>query len=102
DTTATELYTLSLHDALPIFTGPSSLSTVRLERSPPTQSSCRWWTIMGQSSLRQLLQSRLFSGATYKGYWSLYRESSQSRPLTVRSEEHTSELQSRGHLVCRL
>src|SRR5690625_6408737 len=24
------------------------------------------------------------------------------RPSTVRSEEHTSELQSRGHLVCRL
>src|SRR5690625_6319090 len=23
-------------------------------------------------------------------------------PLSVRSEEHTSELQSRGHLVCRL
>src|SRR5690625_950186 len=23
-------------------------------------------------------------------------------PLTLRSEEHTSELQSRGHLVCRL
>src|SRR5690625_6717648 len=23
-------------------------------------------------------------------------------PLTIRSEEHTSELQSRGHLVCRL
>src|SRR5439155_3241858 len=24
------------------------------------------------------------------------------RPRTIRSEEHTSELQSRGHLVCRL
>src|SRR5437870_9683326 len=23
-------------------------------------------------------------------------------PITMRSEEHTSELQSRGHLVCRL
>src|SRR5690625_5571533 len=23
-------------------------------------------------------------------------------PMTIRSEEHTSELQSRGHLVCRL
>src|SRR5690625_7561691 len=26
----------------------------------------------------------------------------QSSPTTSRSEEHTSELQSRGHLVCRL
>src|SRR5690625_5471283 len=24
------------------------------------------------------------------------------KPITIRSEEHTSELQSRGHLVCRL
>src|SRR5439155_23537663 len=28
--------------------------------------------------------------------------SRSSRGLTARSEEHTSELQSRGHLVCRL
>src|SRR5690625_7051247 len=27
---------------------------------------------------------------------------SRSRPAAARSEEHTSELQSRGHLVCRL
>src|SRR2546422_5157541 len=27
---------------------------------------------------------------------------SEAAPLTVRSEEHTSELQSRLHLVCRL
>src|SRR5437870_7046345 len=26
----------------------------------------------------------------------------KAMPLQVRSEEHTSELQSRGHLVCRL
>src|SRR5207253_9304415 len=31
-----------------------------------------------------------------------YRPSSVTRPIGVRSEEHTSELQSRGHLVCRL
>src|SRR5690625_6975703 len=37
---------------------------------------------------------------------SLFSESSSTedntRRLTGRSEEHTSELQSRGHLVCRL
>src|SRR3989442_5711990 len=32
------------------------------------------------------------------GYW----VKRQSVPLTMRSEEHTSELQSRPHLVCRL
>src|SRR5437870_8715054 len=30
------------------------------------------------------------------------REESSYYPRAVRSEEHTSELQSRGHLVCRL
>src|SRR5437660_3161509 len=29
-------------------------------------------------------------------------EIGQHHPAVVRSEEHTSELQSRGHLVCRL
>src|SRR5690625_7050296 len=36
-------------------------------------------------------------GATYEGTNSINRIG-----LVVRSEEHTSELQSRGHLVCRL
>src|SRR5205809_1753356 len=58
DTTTTEDYTLSLHDALPI--------SAALKSSPP-------WTM----------------GAT-RCAWRL------------RSEEHTSELQSRLHLVCRL
>src|SRR5690554_7530379 len=33
--------------------------------------------------------------------WSL-AIGTESPPLTIRSEEHTSELQSRPHLVCRL
>src|SRR5207253_8683040 len=32
----------------------------------------------------------------------LYHLLSQRRGVPARSEEHTSELQSRGHLVCRL
>src|SRR5690625_5258324 len=31
-----------------------------------------------------------------------YRQASESMERLLRSEEHTSELQSRGHLVCRL
>src|SRR5690348_17918791 len=72
DPATTELYTLSLHDALPIYSGDS-----RLARKPP---NC-WPT------------SRI----------------SRRRPRTLgsdslnpRSEEHTSELQSPVHLVCRL
>src|SRR5439155_25704615 len=68
NSTATpELYTLSLHDALPI----SSRSGV---------SAGRW----------------------ARG-WRSGARSQCSRPArSTRSEEHTSELQSRGHLVCRL
>src|SRR6266508_6876590 len=61
DTATTEIYTLSLHDALPICGRPREPGT-RARRA----RGCR-------------------------------------RPARCcRSEEHTSELQSRGHLVCRL
>src|SRR5215510_16556640 len=59
DTATTEIYTLSLHDALPI-SSASGFST------------------------------------------SVCRPRSRHGCATARSEEHTSELQSRGHLVCRL
>src|SRR5216684_8612652 len=66
DTATTEIYTLSLHDALPI-SGPRCSRTSK--RTWPGSITCsprpRGW-----------------------------------RPR--RSEEHTSELQSRLHLVCRL
>src|SRR5690349_22589788 len=62
DTATTEIYTLSLHDALPIYmTRP--------------KKSC---------AMGSLLRSAAILGASF------------------RSEEHTSELQSRRDLVCRL
>src|SRR2546422_6258087 len=63
DTATTEIYTLSLHDALPISISPNSSVCCVLMRP--------WRT-------------------------------SSSTASSVRSEEHTSELQSRLHLVCRL
>src|SRR2546429_6305900 len=68
DTATTEIYTLSLHDALPI-------SFVKKEGEPYVRS---------QSF--SMLEARI----------------SQPIPAKNRSEEHTSELQSRLHLVCRL
>src|SRR5690625_5917429 len=65
----TELYTLSLHDALPI---SSSFECKRRARD-----NC-------------------------PGYFYTHSVSSNGFDDTERSEEHTSELQSRGHLVCRL
>src|SRR5215216_7953320 len=62
-TATTDIYTLSLHDALPI---------------SPATSSTEW-----SSSFRTL------------------RSRSILAPVS-RSEEHTSELQSPDHLVCRL
>src|SRR5216684_8683954 len=69
DTATTEIYTLSLHDALPI-----------LARARSRSGQFAWqikhvWTALGRS---------------------------KRRPRMPRSEEHTSELQSRLHLVCRL
>src|SRR3712207_7392849 len=77
DTATTEIYTLSLHDALPIYwrrrfrvcrgrrrAGPSCLRSKPSQKAP--KSSC------------------------------------SRRSKRWRSEEHTSELQSRQYLVCRL
>src|SRR3989454_10514194 len=72
DTATTEIYTLSLHDALPIY---------RDLHSFPTRRS---------SDLSRRRHTRL------QGDWSSDVCSSD------RSEEHTSELQSPCNLVCRL
>src|SRR2546429_4859456 len=67
DTATTEIYTLSLHDALPIY------AIRRLDSSRPRARS-----------------------------FSQLRRSALHPERHFRSEEHTSELQSRLHLVCRL
>src|SRR5437870_10316629 len=65
DTATTDIYTLSLHDALPISFPASRCGS---SSTPwPAIPTTRW-----------------------------------ARARRARSEEHTSELQSRGHLVCRL
>src|SRR2546429_4171540 len=64
DTATTEIYTLSLHDALPISIVRGAAAQVAVQRPPDL--ACRRGRI------------------------------------ALRSEEHTSELQSRLHLVCRL
>src|SRR3712207_8607965 len=81
DTATTEIYTLSLHDALPILRKFVPAVTVEL----------------GVPKLRVLV--RLKKSARNCSRW--------FSPMRVflrmpRSEEHTSELQSRQYLVCRL
>src|SRR2546422_7860897 len=69
DTATTEIYTLSLHDALPISIGPPMYRSL-------------------EGTIIYLLGERF--NAQVQAYGQ------------ERSEEHTSELQSRLHLVCRL
>src|SRR3712207_9044667 len=80
DTATTEIYTLSLHDALPI--SPALLpGEGLLFISPP---------FFAVYSSHHLMRETSFS------------PTSRVAARRVRSEEHTSELQSRQYLVCRL
>src|SRR3712207_8628673 len=76
DTATTEIYTLSLHDALPIW--PAVPAAMGPHGTCP---STAWpWVLLPESS----------ANAT------------EGPQAGARSEEHTSELQSRQYLVCRL
>src|SRR3712207_8306706 len=75
DTATTEIYTLSLHDALPIGTSSWTASESRSQASSASMMA-----------VSQVPRQSTSSGSR----------------APVRSEEHTSELQSRQYLVCRL
>src|SRR2546422_8329474 len=86
DTATTEIYTLSLHDALPISSGrPRDQSR---ERAGNREES-RCLGLRGGRGLRRCRVGRGPDRPALSG-------------ARERSEEHTSELQSRLHLVCRL
>src|SRR5439155_19900004 len=88
----TEIYTLSLHDALPILfpcqrpittaMGCSMFISAHIGLPLPSEPAP---PAVSPRSKKVILIGRM-----------------SSSPLRWRSEEHTSELQSRGHLVCRL
>src|SRR3712207_8338138 len=81
DTATTEIYTLSLHDALPIY---------------PVQKQVfafMPWILM-------FLMAPFAAGLQL--YWTVNNIISIAQQKLLRSEEHTSELQSRQYLVCRL
>src|SRR2546422_5621707 len=85
DTATTEIYTLSLHDALPI-------CTARTRDDEPGEQQ-------QQQDLRQV--EELQQPVPARSDVLLGRGGRHDRHRH-RSEEHTSELQSRLHLVCRL
>src|SRR2546422_2954013 len=78
DTATTEIYTLSLHDALPI-SPRSARATTRSATARPRRRAPRPPPRRATPCARP-----------------------RRRTTRARSEEHTSELQSRLHLVCRL
>src|SRR3712207_9417040 len=84
DTATTEIYTLSLHDALPIYTPVAGSSHDSI-----------WWE--SASPVERSRNRRHTPNVDAPG---------EPRAYPVgrghRSEEHTSELQSRQYLVCRL
>src|SRR5690348_17568730 len=87
DTATTEIYTLSLHDALPIFADelqPAEVRQVHIE----------------QQQLRPRRDDQLLCLGPTVGFAN-HLEAGDAADAQ-RSEEHTSELQSPVHLVCRL
>src|SRR3712207_7710673 len=87
DTATTEIYTLSLHDALPISNHAVPAST---RAAAPAIASRR----------RRVTPSGAPTGSCCGAGRGSRR--ARSRRASPRSEEHTSELQSRQYLVCRL
>src|SRR5439155_1999664 len=85
-TAPTELYPLSLHDALPISDRGTGRTRRRPARAPGCRATCAEARARGSSD-----------GTARKS-----RRRCRAARARERSEEHTSELQSRGHLVCRL
>src|SRR5436305_11564354 len=77
DPAPTALYTLSLHDALPI-----SPRVCRANRCDIASANAR--------------------AQAHRQGRAGFRDETKIGPRISRSEEHTSELQSRPHLVCRL
>src|SRR3712207_7015822 len=91
DTATTEIYTLSLHDALPIC---ALLRQHRLVGAAPAAVD-RLEPHVGVSGVGALLRQD-------RGVLAVRPRLVRGRLQDERSEEHTSELQSRQYLVCRL
>src|SRR5690625_7995305 len=79
------IYPISLHDALPIFTNSDDQA-----RKP-----IKWHNSIVPKKL-DFKEERIQIACSF------ISKLVESEYAVMRSEEHTSELQSRGHLVCRL
>src|SRR5689334_24266484 len=79
DTATPEIYTLSLHDALPIFLRGEDVALLAVEVVEEQDAAVAVRVVLDRGDLGR-----------------------HAVLVPLRSEEHTSELQSQFHLVCRL
>src|SRR2546425_10205484 len=84
DTATTEIYTLSLHDALPICLAAGWFAYDALCKSPIGKNTL----VLAMAVFALIMVAAFIFSHVYSG--------------RGRSEEHTSELQSLAYLVCRL
>src|SRR5256885_3389979 len=92
DTATTEIYTLSLHDALPIYAEAFDQAAEHGEQAKQHQIELQRRQLHADDEFGQLLAD---ARETDRVGEHIGRENQ-------RSEEHTSELQSPCNLVCRL
>src|SRR5690606_41723939 len=97
---ATPLYTLSLHDALPIFGKAARCCRCQGNQGGSCTDQAAGGACSGRAGSAEE-EAQLQAAARTR---SAARKNRRSREKHrgVRSEEHTSELQSRENLVCRL
>src|SRR2546430_3196770 len=94
DTATTEIYTLSLHDALPI--SPRYITGELCFRGSPYGGEGP------QHATGSMKDSEMADLTSIHGFRIAPLVKIVHFPENLRSEEHTSELQSQSNIVCRL
>src|SRR2546429_9816364 len=102
DTATTEIYTLSLHDALPIFVTMRIGSPLECRYANATRLGVEEWRT--KRDMLRPMKEMICLPFVLHGFFEisdrLPSPESEFAFEAKRSEEHTSELQSRLHLVC--
>src|SRR5439155_22370434 len=98
----TKLYTLSLHDALPIYAAPK-IDSPPATTSAPEKPAAQAGPLFPTPPMPPVTPSDWTSRRAHSSAANSPPPAAAPQQVAdcLRSEEHTSELQSRGQLVCR-